>query len=147
MTRARMMLGYSVAVVVVVWAAGMGHTGDHREPECGKTVCAPVAYQKKVTTKSYSTKVEEFCLTPFRGLFGQTQCGPVHTKRVLVLHKHTNEVPSTKYIPVIQCPQPACPPANTEQPAPGAGQNFMPPLGTTPGQMPLGPPPSGQFPQ
>ncbi|QJX00912.1 hypothetical protein [Frigoriglobus tundricola] len=138
MTRVRMVFGYGVAVVFVVWAAGTGRTGDHGGPETGKTVCLPVPDQKKVTTKTFSSKTEEFCLSPIRGLFGsQPQCGPVRTKRVLVVHTQTREEPTTKYVPVVECAQPVCPPAVAEQPAPGAVPPFVPPAGTVP--VPAGP--------
>jgi hypothetical protein len=152
-----MILAYVGSVVLVVGAAGMGRTGDHRGPDCGNTVCVPVADQKKVTTKTYSSKTEEFCQTPLRRLFGhQPECGPVRTKRVLVLHQHTTEVPTTKYIPAVPppCAEPACPPAVAVQPVPGAVPTFyvpqpvsgavptyVPPPGPVPGQAYFVPPP------
>jgi hypothetical protein len=133
-----MVLGYGIAVVFLMGATGLGRTGDHGGPEPGKTVCMPVVEQKKVTTKTFSSKTVEFCQTPIRGLFGgEPQCGPVRTKRVLVLSTKTHEESTTKYIPVVPCAQPACPPIGVGQSATGTAP--MPP-----GTAPM---PPGQFPQ
>jgi hypothetical protein len=157
MRPARLILGYVGAMVFVVGAAEMGRTGDHG-PGCGNTVCVPTADQKKVVTKTYSCKVEEFCETPLRRLFGTADCGPVLTKRKLVIHKHTNMEPITKYIPAVSshsipCAEPACPPGIPGQPVPGAVPNFIPPYGPGPGAGQPGPgaspyflPPSGPAP-
>jgi hypothetical protein len=138
-----MVIGYCAAVACVVGVAGTGRTGDHGGPECARTVCLPVPDQKKVTTKSYSDRLQEFCQVPLPSLFGPPRCGPVRTKKLLVLHTHTREEPATKYIPVVEGARPACPPAVTGQPVPGAGPPVMtPPVGPAPGPMP-----PGQFPK
>jgi hypothetical protein len=136
-----MILGYGVAVALVAGAADTGYTGDHGGPACDRTVCQPVPDQKKVTTKTYSDKRVEFCETPLPGLFGP-RCGPVRTKKVLVLHVHTREEPVTKYIPVVESAQPACPPGSAGQPAPAAVPLYAPPPGgPAPGVMSPGQPP------
>jgi hypothetical protein len=137
-----MILGYAVAVMCLVGATRTGHTGDHGAPEPGKTVCQAVPTTREVVTKTYSSKVQEFCLTPIGWFGNQPQCGPVRTKRVLILHRNTRDEPATKYIPVVPCTEPACAPAGAEQPVPGAVPPFVPPPGAAPGPMP-----SGQFPQ
>jgi len=134
MTRAWMILGYGVAVALVAGAASTGYTGDHGGPEGTKSVCQPVCEQKKVTTKTYSDKEVEFCQTPLGGLFG-SGCGPVRTKRVLVLHTHTKEVTVTKYVPVTECAQQACPTAVPVQAVPLL---TTPSAGPVPGAMPHG---------
>lgn len=95
---------------------GLGHCDAGQcQGEC--KVCQPVTEKKKVSKRVYSSVCEDFCLprcTFLGGLMGsceeckEARCGPVHTKKYLVVKIRTHEECVTKCVP-----KPACEPAAT----------------------------------
>ena len=94
----------------------------HYDGEC--KVCQPTTEMKKVSKRVYSSVREDFCLPRpsfLGGLIGsdceaykEAKCGPVRTKKYLVVKIRTHEECGTKCVP-----RPACEtPIVTAPPAP-----------------------------
>jgi hypothetical protein len=90
--------------------AGHGDGGDCK-------VCQPVTETKKVATRVYTNSREDFCLPRCSFLGGlfcrskcddckETKCGPVRTKKYLVVKIRTHEECATKCVPKPVCETP-----------------------------------------
>jgi hypothetical protein len=115
MKRFRMILGLAAAILAVAGLNGTTPAQDPVGPDCGPKVCRPVCETKTVTTKCYSDKCEEFCLSPCSPLSclfgGCADCGRVRTKKLLVVKLQKSEVQVTKCVPTAECAGATCAPA------------------------------------
>ena len=97
----RKLLGLRIAVLTIgiLGITQIGNAADQPAPVqscdsgvCCQKVCRPTTEMKKVTTRCYSEKCEEFCL-PKASLLSCfcADCGHVRTRRDLVVKLRTHE--------------------------------------------------------
>lgn len=118
-----------MSLMILVGIATAASAGDQllpvRSEGCDCKVCRPATETKKVATRVYTKSCEDFCLPRcsfLGGLFCRskcddckdTKCGPVHTKKYLVVKFRTHEECVTKCAVRPACPAPAAtPPVKT----------------------------------
>jgi hypothetical protein len=117
-----------MTLMIVAGFATAASAGDKLLPVRGESgdckVCQPVTETKKVATRVYTKSCEDFCLPRcsfLGGLFCRSncdeckelKCGPVRTKKYLVVKIRTHEECVTKCVPKPSCETPVpIPPAN-----------------------------------
>ncbi len=110
----RVMFSMLVLGALASAAVASDRLHPNRANDCDCKVCQPVSEVKKVPVRVYTSVCDDFCLLRpsfLGGLFcnqdcagcKDARCGPVHTKKFLVVKIRTHEECVTKCVPKPVC--------------------------------------------